>query len=125
MAPAAIRIGAGPGSVERFRHLLDSRSRTGVANKRRSESCWRLTTRSGRCSSLIQLEVNTVESGCGGEAVAFRYEVAMAIGGPSLLQAVNRNAFIAPGGTGCGRRISDGSDRQARYPVDMLEQALP
>lgn len=74
---------------------------------------------------VFRLEVNTVESGCGGVAGAFRYEVAMAIGGPSLLRAVNRNAFIAPGRTGCGRRISDGWDRQARYPVDMLEQALP
>ena len=72
-----------------------------------------------------RLEVNTVESGCSGVAGAFRYEAAMATGGPNLPQAVNRNAFIAPGKTDCRHRIVDRPDRQARHAADVLEQALP
>lgn len=122
MAPAAIGIGAGPGSGERFRHLLVSRSRTGVANRGHSESCWRLTTRSGRCPGLRPTPSSPAVAAWPG---AFRYEAAMATGGPNLLQAVTRNAFIAPGMTGCRHRIVDRPDRQARHAADVLEQALP
>lgn len=77
---------------------------------------------------VSRLEVNTVESGYGGVAGAFRYEAAMATGGISLLptvRAVDRSAFTAPVKTGCYRRIADGPDRQARRVADMLERALP
>ena len=114
--------GQGRAPVNGFRHLLVSRSRTGVANRGHSESCWRLTTRSGRCPSLRSTPWNLAVTVWPG---AFRYEAAMATGGPNLLQAVNRNAFIAPGMTGCRRRIVDRPDRQARHAADVLEQALP
>ena len=74
---------------------------------------------------LARLEANTVESGCSGVAGAFRYEVAMAIGGPSLLRAVDRNAFIAASRLRYRRRIADGPGRRARHTADMLEQAPP
>ena len=77
---------------------------------------------------VLQLDVNTVESGCGGATGTFRYEAAMAISGLNLLPAVwaaGRNAFIVPDRTSSCRRIVDGSDRQTWYAADVLEQALP
>ena len=77
---------------------------------------------------VFQLEVNTVESGCGGATGALRYEAAMAIGGLNLLPAVwaaDRNAFIVPDRTSSRRRIVNGPGRQTRYAADVLEQALP
>ena len=79
---------------------------------------------------MPQLEVNTVESGCGGMAGAFRYEAAMAVGGLSLVPAVravraaDRNAFIVPNRTSSCRRIADGPGRRTWYAADVLEQAL-
>ena len=73
---------------------------------------------------MSQLEVNTVESGCGGKAGAFRYEAAMATGGLNLRPA-DRSAFIVPDRTSCYRRIADGPGRQTWRAADMLEQAFP
>lgn len=75
-----------------------------------------------------QLEVDTVESSCRGMAGGFRYEEAMATGGPNLppaVQAADRNALIVAGGTRCRHRIADESTRRARHAVIVLEQALP
>ena len=73
---------------------------------------------------MSQLEVNTVESGCGGKAGAFRYEAAMATGGLNLLPA-DRSAFIVPDRTSCRQQIADGPDPQTWHAADVLEQALP
>ena len=72
-----------------------------------------------------RLEADTVESGCSGVAGAFGYEAAMAIGWLSLLRAVDRNAFIAPGRLDCCCRIAAGPGRQARHAADAPERALP
>ncbi len=75
-----------------------------------------------------QLEVNTVESGCGGATGAFRYEAAMAIGGLNLrpaVRAADRNASVFPDRTSNCRRIADGPGRQKWHAADVLEQALP
>jgi Fe-S oxidoreductase len=78
------------------------------------------------------LKTATVESSCCGMAGSFGYEaehfdVSMRMAEADLLPAVrkaSRNAIVVADGTSCRHQIADGSGREARHVVRVLEAAL-
>lgn len=76
--------------------------------------------------------VEVIPSGCCGMAGSFgyekeHYEVSMKIGGMVLfpaVQAAHSDAIIAAAGTSCRHQITDGTERKAIHPVEVLWQAL-
>lgn len=77
-------------------------------------------------------EVLLIPSGCCGMAGSFGYEkehfeVSMQIGELVLFPTVRREAddtIIAAPGTSCRHQIKDGTDREAKHPVEVLWEAL-
>jgi Fe-S oxidoreductase len=77
-------------------------------------------------------EVHMIQSGCCGMAGSFgyekeHYEVSMKIGELALFPAVRKaeeDTIIAAAGTSCRHQIKDGTDRDAKHPVEILLDAL-
>jgi len=77
-------------------------------------------------------EVEVIPSGCCGMAGSFgyeqeHYEVSMKIGELVLFPAIQKskaNVIIAAPGTSCRHQISDGTQRTAKHPVEILFDAL-
>lgn len=77
-------------------------------------------------------EVTIISSGCCGMAGSFgyeeeHYEISMQIGELKLFPAVRKSSedtIIAANGTSCRHQIYDGTKRQAKHPITILNEAL-
>lgn len=77
-------------------------------------------------------EAEEIESGCCGMAGSFGYEkktyaISMKIAEMKLLPEVRNTApdtLLAASGTSCRHQIKDGTDREAKHPVEILYEAL-
>ncbi len=77
-------------------------------------------------------KVLLIPSGCCGMAGSFGYEkehydVSMKIGELVLFKTIrkeSKDSIIAAAGTSCRHQIKDGTDREAKHPVDILWDAL-
>lgn len=80
----------------------------------------------------VNYSVSEIESGCCGMAGSFgfekeHYEVSMKIGELRLFPAIRKlkdETIIAASGTSCRQQISDGTQRKAFHPIEILYHAL-
>jgi len=85
-----------------------------------------------RALRIAGYDVETIPSGCCGMAGSFgyeadHYEVSMEIGELNLFPAVRGmagDAELAAPGTSCREQIAAGTDRRARHPAVLLDEAL-
>lgn len=77
-------------------------------------------------------KVTIIPSGCCGMAGSFgyekeHYEVSMTIGEQTLFPAIRKSSestVIAANGTSCRHQIKDGTNRMAKHPITILQEAL-
>ncbi|MGQ1786927.1 MULTISPECIES: FAD-binding and (Fe-S)-binding domain-containing protein [unclassified Saccharicrinis] len=77
-------------------------------------------------------EAEEIDSGCCGMAGSFGFEkdsyaISMKIAEMKLLPAIReteQSTLLAASGTSCRHQIKDGSDREAKHPVEILYEAL-
>jgi FAD/FMN-containing dehydrogenase/Fe-S oxidoreductase len=80
---------------------------------------------------IPQFEVTVLDTGCCGMAGSFgfereHYDVSFAIANLALLPALEQSpeAIVAAPGTSCRHQIKDLAHRQARHPLQVLEEQL-